>query len=147
MPSVFPALNEHIRRLARREARAETSAARRLAAAYRREIAALKRVVKNLAARMEALEQKRCSTGVAAPAELPRNARFRADGLRSHRARLGISAQDYGRLIGVSALTVYNWESGKAKPRKRQLAALQAVRAQGKRELMRRLAGLNVRPR
>ncbi len=37
------------------------------------------------------------------------------------------------------ALTIYNWESGKARPRAKQLAAWGAVRKTGKREALRRL--------
>jgi predicted transcriptional regulator len=65
--------------------------------------------------------------------------RFRADGLKSHRARLGLSAADYGRLVGASGLSVYHWESGKARPRKEQVAKLASVRGIGKREAVRRL--------
>jgi DNA-binding transcriptional regulator YiaG len=65
--------------------------------------------------------------------------RFRADGLRTHRAKLGLSAKDYGKLVGVSGLTIYHWEAGKAKPRRRQLAALATVRGIGKREALKRL--------
>jgi len=50
-------------------------------------------------------------------------------------------AKDYGKLIGVSGLTVYHWEAGKAKPRRRQLPAIAAVRGLGKREAAARLAG------
>jgi DNA-binding transcriptional regulator YiaG len=66
--------------------------------------------------------------------------KFQADGLRSHRQRLGLSAKDYGRLIGVSGLTVYHWETGKTKPRRRQLPAIEAARAISKREILKRLA-------
>ena len=70
--------------------------------------------------------------------------RFRADGLKSHRAKLGLSAKDYGRLVGVAAITVYQWESGKSKPRKAQVAKLAAVRGMGKREAEKRLELLGV---
>ena len=36
-------------------------------------------------------------------------------------------------------LTIYNWEKGKTRPRKEQIAALVAVRGIGKREALRRL--------
>ena len=42
--------------------------------------------------------------------------------VRAERRRLGFSAADYGRLVGVSGLTIYNWEKGRAQPRPRQLA-------------------------
>jgi DNA-binding transcriptional regulator YiaG len=66
--------------------------------------------------------------------------RFSARSVRAQRRRLNLSAADYGRLVGVSALTIYNWESGKSHPRKAQLAAIVAVRGIGKREAAERLA-------
>ncbi len=66
--------------------------------------------------------------------------RFVAKGLRSHRARLGLSAGDFGRLIGASAQSVYAWESGTTVPRREQVAKIAAVRAMGKREATQRLA-------
>jgi hypothetical protein len=45
MPNVTAALNEHIRRLARREIHGNTRIVRRATAQYRRDIAALKRQV------------------------------------------------------------------------------------------------------
>jgi len=35
-----------------------------------------------------------------------------------------LSAADYGKLVGVSGLTIYNWEGGKAKPRQEKIAVL-----------------------
>lgn len=140
MPNLTSILNEQIRRLARREIRSNTGVVRRATAQYRRDIAALKRQVAGLSkavAFLERQEQRRVTTE-----PVPQEAegmRFRADGLRSHRKRLGLSAQDYGRLVGVSTLTIYSWESGKSRPRKQQLAKLAAVRGIGKREAMKRL--------
>ena len=71
--------------------------------------------------------------------------RFRADGLRSHRKRLGISAGDYGRLIGASGLSVYHWEAGKSRPRQEFIAKLAAVRGLGKRDVQKRLQLLDGR--
>ena len=60
-------------------------------------------------------------------------------GLKTHRKKLGLSAKDYGKLLGVSSLTIYNWEGGKSKPRRSQLPRIVAVRGIGKREAMQRL--------
>ena len=60
--------------------------------------------------------------------------------MKAQRSRLGLSAADYGKLVGVSGLTIYNWEHGKARPRKAQLAALVTVRGVGKREALLKLA-------
>lgn len=60
--------------------------------------------------------------------------RYSAKGLGVRRHRLGLSAADMGKLIGVSAQTIYHWESGKSRPRRQQMAAIGAVRHMGKRE-------------
>ena len=65
--------------------------------------------------------------------------RFSAAGMKKHRAKLGVSAADYATLVGVSPLTVYNWEHGKSRPRAAQLIALAEVRGLGKREAAKRL--------
>lgn len=144
MANVLPMLNDHIRRLARREIRAQTSRTKRAAAQHRRDIAALKRLIKSVGSRLAYLEKQaaRSQPAAAVTASAAENLRFRADGLRTHRARLGVSAKDYGKLVGVSGLTIYHWEQGKARPRRRQLAALATVRGMGKREALKRL-GLN----
>jgi DNA-binding transcriptional regulator YiaG len=38
-----------------------------------------------------------------------------------HRKRLGLLAANVRRVLGVSALTVYRWESGQSHPRSKQL--------------------------
>jgi DNA-binding transcriptional regulator YiaG len=140
MPNITTVLNEQIRRLARREVKAQTKATRRLTAQYRRDIAALKRQVAGLQKTVAFLtrQEKRRVSEAPAPAKAE-GIRFRADGLKSHRARLGLSAADYGRLVGASGLSVYHWESGKARPRKAQVAKLASVRGIAKREAVRRL--------
>ena len=55
------------------------------------------------------------------------------------RERLGLSAEDFGKLLGVSAQSIYNWEHEKARPRAEQLAKVAALRGIGKREAKARL--------
>jgi DNA-binding transcriptional regulator YiaG len=140
MPNLASALNDQIRRLSRREITSQTKSTRRLTAQYRRDIAALKRemaALRKKVAFLEAQEKRRVSERPA-PAAVE-GIRFRADGLKSHRAKLGLSAKDYGRLVGVAGLTVYNCEAGKARPRRAQLAKVATVRGLGKREALKRL--------
>ncbi|MBU3710921.1 MAG: helix-turn-helix transcriptional regulator [Limnohabitans sp.] len=49
-------------------------------------------------------------------------------------------AAEMGQLLGVSAQSVYHWETGKTKPRASQLAAIAAVRKMGKRDVAAELA-------
>ncbi len=68
--------------------------------------------------------------------------RFTAKGLRSQRQRLGLSAGDYGKLIGVADQTIYNWEQEASRPRKQQVARIASLRQLGKREALARLEQL-----
>lgn len=141
MSNLQSILSDAIRRVSRREIRSQTKTVRKLTAQYRRDIAALKREVVRLRKTvgfLESQEKRRVSSQPAAPAPTE-GKRFRADGLRSHRAKLGLSAADYGRLVGAAGLSIYHWESGKARPRAAQIAKLVAVRGIGKREALKRL--------
>jgi DNA-binding transcriptional regulator YiaG len=142
MADLAGALKEEIRRLARKEIRAETGATKQAVALYRREIAKLKRQVQNQQKKLaflETQERKRLEEPQAAD-ETTEGVRFSARSVKSQRQRLGFSAADYAKLVGVSPLTIYHWEQGKSRPRKGQLAVLVAVRGIGKREALARLA-------
>jgi len=161
VPNLASALKEEISRLARKEIRKETSAAKKQQAQHRRDIAALKRDIAELqrqVAYLEKQEARRLKEGpkieqVKAEVQQALAAtkggdgggdsrsgpRFQARGLRSHREKLGISAEDYGKLVGVSGLTIYNWEKEKSKPRQSQLPKIAAIRGIGRREALKRL--------
>ena len=141
MPNLIHALRNEITRLARRETKGQTTALRAASARYRREIAELKRVTSDLEKRLASIEQQeRKRAKKPPPAQLAERKRFLPKGLKSHRARLGLSAEDYGLLAGVSGKMIYKYERGKSKPRRAQVAKLVAVRDLGKREARRRLA-------
>ena len=70
-----------------------------------------------------------------------RSLRFSPKGLKTHREKLGLSASDYAKLVGVSPLSIYNWEGGKTRPRDSAIEQLSAVRGMGKREAQRALEG------
>jgi DNA-binding transcriptional regulator YiaG len=64
---------------------------------------------------------------------------FSPEAVLAERDRLELSARDYGEIVGVSMLTIYNWEKGKSRPRNAQLAKWLAVKGLGKREAWKRL--------
>ena len=140
MPNIGSLLKDEIVRLCRKEIRLQVEPIRKNAAAHRHEIASLKRNIVALERQGSALA-KRAAKGEKAPkpesTEPPM--RFVAKGLVSLRTRLGLSAGDFGTLIGVSGQSVYNWEKGKTTPRREQLALLAAVRGIGKGEAQARL--------
>ncbi|WP_418132096.1 helix-turn-helix transcriptional regulator (plasmid) [Variovorax sp. 375MFSha3.1] len=144
MPNIASALKEEIARVARKEVRAEIETLKKQSvqhrsaiAALRREIAALQKAVRQLSK----LDSRKMSTAEAAPSDEeggPRR-RFSASRVAAHRAKLGLSAADYGTLVGVSGQTIYHWEQGKARPRAAQLENLAAVRSLGRPEIAERL--------
>ena len=136
MSNLAAVLRQEIQRLSRRESRNLIAATKKASALHRRQIATLKRQVAALERQIAQLRRRAAAGGTAGPvpteAAEPR-IRFVAKGLKSHRERLGLSAADFGRLVGVSAQSVYNWEQGHSSPRAQQLKAIAALRSAGKR--------------
>ena len=111
MPNIGSVLKEEISRLARRELRGQVAGMKKASAQYRRHIAALRRQVAKLESQVSLLRGKVLDHAAPAAEDAgARRVRFAPKALRSQRERLGLSAADYGRLLGVSAQSVYNWE-------------------------------------
>jgi DNA-binding transcriptional regulator YiaG len=135
MTTLAIALKDEIRRLARKEIKAQTGRTARAVTLYRREIALLKRQQRELQKKLAHLEaQSRKTQPTTAAAKLNGDGRFSARSVKAQRRRTGLSAADYAKLVGVSSLTIYNWENQKSRPRQEQLAALVSLRGIGKRE-------------
>ncbi len=141
MPNLVDALKKEITRLARKETKGQITALRAASARYRREIAELKRVTKDLEGRLARIErQERRRAEKPSSPVLAEGKRFSPKGLKAHRAKLGLSVADYALLAGVGRQIMYKYESGQTKPRKAQIAKFVAVRDLGQREARRRLA-------
>lgn len=142
MPNIGVVLKDEITRLAKKVLKTQVAPLQASAAAHRRHIAAMKRQI-------SALEKEVARLRKAAPGRAPAAAsdedsgqpplRFQAKGLRSLRARLGLSAEEFGKLAGVSGQSVYNWEAEKTVPRRAQLQSLSRLRGLGKREVRKML--------
>jgi DNA-binding transcriptional regulator YiaG len=145
MPDLQAVLREEIKRLARREIRSELQATKKAVAQFRRDIAQLKRTRAALEKRVQYLESRETDRLKAGPRakNAPKGTRFTPSALRNRREWLGLSRDDFAKLAGVSATTLYNWESGRTKPTDKHLAALVELRSIGKREAERRLELLN----
>jgi len=141
MTTFAAALKNEIRRLARKEIKAHSTPTAQAVAQFRREIAKLKREARDHQRKIALLEmQERRRLEKPLLFEPAANgARFSARSVKAQRRRTGLSAADYAKLVGVSALTIYNWEHGKSRPRKEQLASLLALRGLGKRHAQAKL--------
>jgi len=150
MPNIATVFKAEIARLARKEVRESSDGLRKTVATQRTEITNLKRrlqelegVVKRLAKGQGAIST-RPGTRVSSDSgeSSTTGLRFRAKGMAANRKRLGLSAADFGLLVGTTGQSVYAWESGKVKPRPEALAAIAALRGIGKLEAEARLAAV-----
>ena len=140
MPNIGTVLKEEISRVSRKEIRSYVDPTRKATGQHRRDLALLKRQVAQLERQVAQLSRTALGARPAAsPGSPARPVRFSAKGLQSQRRRLGLSAIDFGKLLGVSAQTIYNWEHEAAQPRGEQRAKVAALRGIGKREAAKRL--------
>ena len=150
MPNIATVFKSEIARLARKEVREYSDGLRKTVAAQRTDMANLKRRLQELEGVVKKLAKGQ--SGISARPATPVSSdssessgsglRFRAKGMAANRKRLGLSAADFGLLVGTTGQSVYAWESGKAKPRPEALAAIAALRGIGKLEAEARLAAV-----
>ncbi len=146
MPNIAQVLKTEIERIAKKSLRTETTSLKKASSTYRTEIAALKRRAHQLEQAVRVLGKQAQKAQPAPPAasapEHGPKTRFSAKSLVSQRRRLGLSAEDIGRLVGASGQSVYNWEAGKARPRNSHLAALAALKTLGRKAAVAHLAAM-----
>src|SRR5579862_399619 len=141
MPNIATVLRDEIRRLAKKEIKNVTGSTKHAVVQHRRDLAMLKRLVQVQQREirfLRAQESKRLNQPTTSEEPL-KGTRFSARSVRAQRRRLGLSADDFAKLVGVSGLTIYNWEHGKGRPRKQRLGALFALRNFGRREAQTKL--------
>ncbi len=151
MPNIASVFKAEISRLARKEMREEGDRLKKALSGQRAEIIALKRrlaEVEKLVAQQGKAPRGRpvVPTSNGEPdGAAPQGSRFSAKGLASNRKRLGLSAADFGLLVGVSGQAIYLWEAGKTRPREDAVAAIIALRGAGKQEVASRLEKLKAK--
>ncbi len=151
MPNIATVLKAEISRLARKEIREESDRLKKAVAQQRTEIAGLRRRLQEMEKvvhRLDKASVKAAAVKTHAKAssdeesQVSSSHRFTAKGLASNRKRLGLSAADFGLLVGTTGQSVYAWETGKSIPRAAAISAIAGLRSLGKREVATRLAEL-----
>jgi DNA-binding transcriptional regulator YiaG len=144
MPNIASIFKSEVSRISRKEVRVETDTLRKATTQCRSDIAALKRRLSDMEKHVKKALRQRKGTSAETlenhDSAEPRAFRFSASGLAKHRQRLGLSAREVGALLGVSALSVYKWESGQTRPRAKQLERIAAFRSLGKKQAAAALA-------
>ncbi|MDM0116233.1 helix-turn-helix transcriptional regulator [Variovorax sp. J22R133] len=142
MPNIASILKAEIVRVARKEVRSEIVAIKKASAQHRALIAALRREVEAL---RKELRRTAKSKRVAQPDTAQSSQakviarRFSASRLATHRSKVGLSAAVYGKLVGLSGQTIYNWEQGKSRPNAEQIQQLAVVKELNRTALLERL--------
>lgn len=134
MPNFAGALKGEIQRLARKEVRASVTPLKKLVAALRRRVAQQKRQMVELE-RTAKRSMKSGRGAVEAPEREGSQIRFSPQWVKKHRKKLNMSRRLYANLVGVSAQTIFGWETGRARPRRVALESWRRIRSMGKREL------------
>ena len=159
MTAFSESFRSEVARIARKENKEEMASLRKTATSHRSEIATLKRDVKDLAGQVRSLakalekalataerQQPRepsadSSTGAQAPAKRRGRAFvFSHEALVAKRQAFHMTQKEMARLLGVSPLSVYKWETGQVTPREAQLVRVREVLQMGVREARRQIA-------
>jgi DNA-binding transcriptional regulator YiaG len=134
VPNFAGALKGEIQRLARKEVRASVTPLKKLVAALRRRVAQQKRQMAELE-RTAKRSMKHGRAAAEAPEREGSQIRFSPQWVKKHRKKLNMSRRLYANLVGVSAQTIFGWETGRARPRRGALESWRRIRSMGKREL------------
>jgi DNA-binding transcriptional regulator YiaG len=143
MPNIAAVLKAEISRVARKEIKSETEQLKKAMSSARSEISALKKELREVSRLLKATQRQgtaaaRNTSKVVQPSD-GRQLRFSPARLAGQRQKLGLSVANMAKLLGVSSVSLYKWESGQSRPRRAQLEAIAAVRGVGKREAQARL--------
>lgn len=148
MANIGQVLKEEIARLAKKQVRKGTVIVRARAARLRGDIAGLKRQVLALQRDVKALQKLKAAipdAPMGADERAVQKARPTGKLVIRLRRRFGMSQEEFGKLLGVSRITVHAWEK-KTRPIRFNGAAKQAllaVKRIGKKEAARQLAALS----
>mgnify|MGYP006180653545 CR=1 FL=1 len=150
MTTFADSLKKEIARVARKELREEIAALRKTSMAHRSEIAALKKQLKALQVLVNRMnrgqgkgqaENARATeravqklSAVQTKGKPGRKAVFTAERLKAQRTRLGFTQEQMAKLLEVSSLSIWKWESGGASPRASRVPQILERLALGKRE-------------
>ena len=133
MAKLQQVLSEEIRRMSRKEVSG-------LVKALRTQISGLRDLVKELNGRVKALEKfhPKAESGTAEALGGQSEAkavRVTSERIRKWRKKLGLSQAQFATLIGVNAISVNHWETGKTVPRPVQKHKIAALRDAGSRQI------------
>jgi DNA-binding transcriptional regulator YiaG len=128
MPDLGKALREEMTRVAGRELRAALNPLNEQIRSLEREVSALSSQIAGTQG--PAAKPSGQPSGDAKPDARNEKVSVRVTpaSIKKHRKRLRLSQAQMGKLLGVSAITILNWEQGKSKPRTANREAIAELR-------------------
>jgi len=132
------ALKAEVRRLAAKEVQKGLRSLR----AMQRQMKKLRLAARSNRRSLRAVERSfgRLESRVPAGGRRGRGARLSGEDIRSLRARLRMTREQFARLLGVSPGSIFGWETGRTVPRGRSMARVLEVRKMGVRRARARIA-------
>lgn len=152
MTTFADSLKREIARVARKELKGEIAALRASLALQRSEISGLKKQLANFQADIKRLARAKQDSPRQArqiePRSMPEETKsrpgrkvvFTAERLKAQRSRLGLTQEQMGKLLGVSSLSIWKWETGSSEPRASRVPEILSSLSLGKREALARIA-------
>lgn len=140
MSNIMKELKSEITRLARKEAKSIVAPVKKASATYRGLIAGLRKQVARLQKEVAGLKRAIPSHEKVLATKTEPEGRFwiTGKGVKAMRKRMGLTQAVFGKLVGVSAVSVVKWEKidGKVEIRRKEtMARLQGLKGKGKREV------------
>jgi DNA-binding transcriptional regulator YiaG len=135
VPNFAGALKGEIQRLARKEVRANVTPLKKLVAGLRRRVAQQRRLIADLERDMRRGVKSTRAAVESAAGDAKSQIRFSPAWVKQHRKKLNMSRRVYAKLIGVSAQSIFGWETGRTRPRRGALESWRRIRGMGVREL------------
>ncbi|MCY3761587.1 MAG: helix-turn-helix transcriptional regulator [Gemmatimonadetes bacterium] len=142
MPDLGKALREEMSRVAGRELRSALNPLNDQIRSLEREVTALRSQIGG-GQGTAAKSTGKPSGNAKAAAPTQTAIRITPASIKKHRKRLRLSQAQMGKLLGVSAITILNWEQGKSKPRAANREAIAELRGMGRKDAELTLAGLS----
>ncbi|WP_300654857.1 helix-turn-helix domain-containing protein [Hydrogenophaga sp.] len=149
MTNFADSLKKEIARVARKELREEIASLRKISVVQRSEIAALKKQLKAVQTQVSQLSKgqgrgegekvvvmpraEQEPSAVKSRRKPGRKVVFTGERLKAQRARLGFTQEQMAKLLEVSSLSIWKWESGGASPRASRVPGILERMALGKR--------------
>ncbi|MBN1292347.1 MAG: hypothetical protein JXB48_10955 [Candidatus Latescibacteria bacterium] len=145
MPNLTSVFNAEIIRLSRKEVKAAVQPLKKANNALRKTVLDLKKRISALESRNNQLQSLQPKTDHPKEfQEIPDNLRVTSKTIQSLRKKLGLSQESFGKLLGVSSNAVFSMEhkKGQLKPRTATLSNLLALKNMSKREVNKKLEGM-----